>query len=349
MTQPAILGLATSAPPNRHKQMDIHDRWLLPYIHSQRARAIFAAAEIETRHSVLVDGTFLANQPGSKARNDIYMQAARPLAADTIQRALKQANLGPTDIDHFIVISCTGFDDPGLDVMLASDLGMRPDLRRSALIGMGCHAGLTGLDRASLELAARPQNHVLVLTVEFGSLHFQHGKKLDNMVAAALFGDGLAAVIIGPASAAAAPQPKILDSMTYSDYEAQDLLGFRVSDKGYEIRLARQVPEVLRAIVPDLIIDFLNHSNLTKADIRFWGIHPGGARIVDYLEQALELSPEALRYSRQVLRQYGNMSSATIFFVLDQIIQQGQPQPGDYAILQAFGPGLTIELCLVQW
>jgi alkylresorcinol/alkylpyrone synthase len=340
--------------------MDIHDEWLWPYIHSQRARAIFAAAEIDTRYSVLADADFLADEPGSKARNDRYMAAARPLASEAIHRALDQANLPPAGIDHFIVISCTGFDDPGLDVILAADLGMRPDLRRSALIGMGCHAGLTGLDRATLELAGRPQSHVLVLAVEFGSLHFQHGKKLDNMVAAALFGDGLAAVIVGPHTgmgpqagvgpqAGKISQPKILDTMTYSDYTAQDFLGFRVSDKGYEIRLNTKVPKTLQAIVPDLITDFLGRANLTKEDIRFWAIHPGGAKIVDYLEQALKLNPEDLCYSRQVLRQYGNMSSATIFFVLDQIIHQGQPQAGDYAVLQAFGPGLTIELCLIQW
>jgi alkylresorcinol/alkylpyrone synthase len=348
MTHSTILGLATGTPQNRHKQMEIHDRWLWPYIHSQRARAIFAATEINTRYSVLADSSFLANEPGTKARNDLFMQAARPLASTVINRALAKANLIPSDIDHFMVISCTGFDNPGLDVILASDLGMRPDLRRSALIGMGCHAGITGLDRAMLELAARPQSHVLVLAIEFGTLHFQHGKKLKNMIAAALFGDGLAAAIIGPGSSSAS-QPKLLDTLTYSNYKAQDLLGFRVSDKGYEIYLDTQVPKALREIVPDLLADFLNRSSLEKTDIRFWGIHPGGAKIVDYLGQALELEPADLRYARQVLRQYGNMSSATIFFVLDEIIRQGQPQPGDYAILQAFGPGLTIELCLLQW
>jgi alkylresorcinol/alkylpyrone synthase len=294
----------------------------------------------------LPDINFLANEPGTKARNDVYMQTARPLAADAIQRALTDANLTPVNVDHFIVISCTGFDDPGLDVLVAKDLGMRSNLRRSALIGMGCQAGLTGLDRALLELTARPQNIVVVLTVEFGSLHFQHGKKLDNMIASALFGDGLAAAVIGPEVPG---RPKIIDTMTYSDYDAHDFLGFRVSDKGYEIRLNTKVPKKLRAIVPDIVENFLSRNNLQNNDVRFWGIHPGGAKIVDYLEEGLGLSPEDLRYSREVLQQYGNMSSVTIFFVLNKIIQEGQPQPGNVALLQAFGPGLTIELCLLQW
>ncbi len=348
MTSPAILSLATNVPQHRHNQMDIHDRWLQPFINSHRARAIFAATEIDTRHSVLPESSFLADEPSTKARNDLYMQAARPLATEAINQALAKAGLTATDIDHFIVISCTGFDNPGLDVILASDLGMRSDLRRSALIGMGCHAGLTGIDRAMLELAARPQNHALVLAIEFGTLHFQHGKKLEDMVAGALFGDGLAAAIIGPDSAANG-QPRLLDTMTYSDYAYQDLMAFRLSDRGYQIHLATRVPKVLRAIAPDLVADFLGRSGLTTSDIRFWGIHPGGAKIVDYVGQALALESEDLRYARQVLRRYGNMSSATIFFVLDEIIRQGQPQPGDYALLLAFGPGLTIELCLVQF
>ncbi len=348
MTRPTILGLTTGVPPHRHQQMDIHDRWLAPFINSHRARAIFAATEIETRYSVLAESSFLADEPGTKARNDLYMAAARPLATELIKGVLAQTGLSPTDIDHFIVVSCTGFDTPGLDVILAADLEMRPDLRRSALIGMGCHAGLTGLDRATLELAARPQNHALLLAVEFGTLHFQHGAKLKNMVAGALFGDGLAAAIIGPAPPESG-KPHLLDSMTYSDYGSQPLMGFHLSDKGYQIHLAVRVPKILRAIVPDLVAQFLARSGLTQSDITFWGIHPGGAKIVDYLEQALALEPEVLRHSRRVLRHYGNMSSVTIFFVLDEIIKQGQPQPGDYALLLAFGPGMTIELCLMQW
>ena len=345
---PKILSLATGAPAHQHDQMEIHDRWLFPYIKSQRARAIFAASEIDTRSSVLANADFLADEPGTEARNKLYMDTARPLAAEVIRRALVEAGLSPTDVDHFLVISCTGFDCPGLDVLLAADLEMRPDLRRSALIGMGCHAGLAALDRAMLELAARPHNHALLLAAEFGTLHFQHGRSIENMVASALFGDGLAAVVVGPEEAPAAG-PRILDTLTYTDPTTQDLMGFHLSDKGFQIRLATRVPKVLRAIVPGLVTDLLGRAGLSTADIRFWGIHPGGAKIVDYLGEALELEPADLRYSRQVLRRYGNMSSATIFFVLEEIIHQGQPRPGDYGLLQGFGPGLTIELCLVQW
>lgn len=348
MTQPTLLSIATCVPTNQHRQMDIHDRWLSPYIHSQRARAIFAAAEIETRYSVLAEAGFLATNPSTQARNDLFMRAARPLAGTAINQALTKAGLTQTDIDHFIVVSCTGFDDPGLDVLVAADLGLRANLRRTALIGMGCHAGLTALDRAMLEILGRPQQQVLLLAVEFGTLHFQHGHSLENMVAGALFGDGLAAVVVGP-TATGAGQPRLLDTMTYSDYHSQNLMGFHLSDTGFQIHLATSIPKILKNLVPDLVTDFLSRANLNLADIRFWGIHPGGAKILDYMGVALALPAEALSYSRAVLRRYGNMSSATIFFVLDEIMQQGRPQPGDYTLLLAFGPGLTIELCLAQW
>jgi alkylresorcinol/alkylpyrone synthase len=348
MTHPAILGLAVATPAYQHAQMELYDRWLAPYIKSQRARAIFAAAQIDTRYSVLATSDFLANEPGTKARNDAYMQAARPLALETINRALAQAGLTPPGINHFIVISCTGFDTPGLDVILAAELGLRPDLRRSALIGMGCQAGLTGLDRASLEIAARPQSNVLLLALEFGTLHFQHGGSVANMVASAIFGDGLAAAVIGPGS----PndnQPRLLQTMTYSDYNFQELMGFHLSDTGYQIHLSTRVPNVLQDMLPALVEEFLKQAGLTMADIKFWGIHPGGAKIVDYIAQALALPAAALVYTRHVLRRYGNMSSAAIFFVLEAISQQGRPQAGDYALLLSFGPGLTIELGLVKW
>jgi alkylresorcinol/alkylpyrone synthase len=348
MTKPTITGLATGLPENRHTQMELHDRWLSPYIDSHRARAIFTAAQIDTRYSILPNSDFLMDEPGTKARNDLYMRTARPLAAQTITQALQQAGLAPADIDHFIVISCTGFDTPGLDVMLAADLNMRPDLRRTALIGMGCHAGLTGLDRAILELAARPQNHALVLAVEFGTLHFQHGRKLENMIAGALFGDGLAVAIVGPGLPGRC-RPQLINTMTYSNYNFQELLGFHISDKGYQIYLSTQVPQVLRALLPELISEFLGQSQLSLADIKFWGIHPGGAKIIDYIAQALDLPPDALSYTRRILRSYGNMSSAAIFFVLDEIMQHGCPRPDDYALLLSFGPGLTVELCLLQW
>jgi alkylresorcinol/alkylpyrone synthase len=276
MTTPTLISLATGVPAHKYLQMEIHDRWLSPFISSQRARAIFAAAEIETRHSVLAEVDFLAGDPGTKARNDLFMQAARPLTETAICQALAQANLTPTDIDHFLVVSCTGFDTPGL-VILAGDLHAPPTCDGTAIIGMGCQAGLTGLDRAILEVMARPQSHVLMLAVEFGTLHFQHGASLENMVADALFGDGLAAAVIG-ADSTGVGGLRLINTMTYSDYQSQDLMGFHLSDKGFQIHLATRVPKVLQRSF--LLVDgFLSQSGLQRSDISFWASIPAGPKL----------------------------------------------------------------------
>ncbi len=346
MTTAAILSLATGVPPHRHTQTEMHNRWLLPFINSPRARAIFEAAEIDTRYSALVTSDFLADNPGTQARNSLYLQAARPLAAQVITEALHQAGLQAAAIDHFIVVSCTGLDTPGLDVRLAADLGMRSSLRRSGLIGMGCHAGLTGLDRAMLEIAAHPNHTILLLTVEFGTIHFQPGSAIEDMVAGAIFGDGAAAAIIG---AGGPGRLHLLRSATHTDYTLQEMMGFHLSDRGFQIHLSTKVAKSLRGLVGNLVADFLQQAGLDINAIKFWAIHPGGAKIIEYIGQALNLAEADLRHSRAVLRQYGNMSSASIFFVLDEINRRGQPAPGDLAMLLTFGPGLTIELNLAQW
>ncbi|MDM8527953.1 type III polyketide synthase [Anaerolineales bacterium HSG24] len=352
---PTITALATQLPPHQHEQMTLHDRWLAPLIKSHRARAIFAASEIETRYSVFAESQFLVDEPSAQKRNDLYLQTAHPLAKQLITCLLEQAHLVPTDIDHFILISCTGLDTPGLEMALAAELGMKPTLRRSALIGMGCHAGLTGFDRAMLELAARPNSRVLIISVELCMIHFQHGGKLDNMIAGAIFADGLGGAIIENRnrnrnrSGSHVSFPKLLETMSYNFYQAPDFMGVHLSDTGFQINLSTKVAKLLRREIRGIIDQFLEQIKLPQSQIRFWGIHPGGARIIDYVGESLGLIDDDLRYARLVLKRYGNMSSATIFFVLEEIVNQGQPQTGDYGLLMTFGPGLTIECCLVQW
>lgn len=347
---PAILSLATSVPEHQHQQLELHDRWLFSLIGSHRARAIFAASDIATRYSIFSDATFLHDEPTTESRNNLYLETGQRLARPLIERVLTQADLHPSEIDHFILISCTGLDSPGLEVKLASELGMSPTLRRTALIGMGCHAGLTGLDRAMLELAARPDSRVLVVAVELCMLHFQPGGKMANMIAGAIFADGLGAAVIGSRPADVSNRlPRLIDTMTYHDYTSQQAMGVHVTDKGFQIELSTKVPKILRQLIGQVVAEFLQQVKLTQDQIRFWGIHPGGAKIIEYVGQTLNLSPADLEPARRVLRQYGNMSSATIFFVLEEICHHGQPQPGDYGILMTFGPGLTVELCLIQW
>ncbi len=346
MGMPGILGLATALPPNRHPQLDIYTLFMVPRIGPNRlVQTAFAHAEIDYRHSVLADGHFYDHPQSTEARNNAYMQYARPLGAEAIRRCLDDAGLGTQDVDELIIVSCTGLDTPGLDLLLAADLGMRHNLRRTSILAMGCYAAFPALVRAADTVRARPGSHALVLCLELCTLHFQDDLSIDNLMAIALFADGAAAALVGDAPGG----PRLLDFRTYSDYQTLEHMAWHLTDHGFQMRLSAYVPNVLRAQVGPILEELLQPHGLTRQDIRFWGIHPGGSRILDYIQDALSLSAEEIKFSREILRQYGNMSSPTILFVLEEMRQHGNPQPGDYGVLMAFGPGLTMEMCLLQW
>lgn len=346
MGLPAILGLATALPPNRHAQLDIYELFMVPRIGRNRlVRAAFVGAEIDFRHSVFADGHFYDQPQSTEARNSVYMQHARPLGAEAIGRCLADAGLSAKEVDELFIVSCTGLDTPGLDLLLAADLGMRHDLRRTSILSMGCYAAFPALLRAADAVRARPGSHALVLCLELCTLHFQDDPSIDNLMAIALFADGAAAALVGDAPGG----PRLLAFRTFSDYQTLDHMAWHLTDHGFQMRLSAYVPDVLRAQVAQLVDPLLHSHGLTREGVRFWGIHPGGSRILDYLQEALGLSEEELQFSREVLRQFGNMSSPTILFVLEEMRRRGSPQPGDYGVLMAFGPGLTIEMCLLQW
>ncbi|MDI7276124.1 MAG: type III polyketide synthase [Anaerolineae bacterium] len=346
MPDAVIRGLATAVPPYRHAQKDIYELFVEPRLGPNRlARAAFMSAQIDYRYSVFADGGFYERPRTFAERNDAYMRYARPLGAQAIGHCLEDAGLAPEDLDDLIVVSCTGFDTPGLELLLAADLGMRRDLRRTFIGAMGCYAAFPGLHRAATAVRARPGSRALVLCLELGTVHFQDDSETDNLLGMALFGDGAAAALLDGEGGG----PRLVDQRTFTDYQTLDHMAWHVSDQGFRLTLSSYVPQVLRAHAAELVDGLLAPHGLGRRDVRFWGIHPGGTLILDYLGRALELEPEALGFSRRVLREYGNLSSATVLFVLDEIRRRGEPRPGDYAVLMAFGPGLTFESCLLRW
>ncbi len=345
MTQPTILGVGTATPHNHYDQMEICAS-LLPAFNSHRAPAVFRATEIETRHCVVNDLNWLVDNPSNRDRLTAYMTHALPLGIKATQQALDQVRLAPTDVDNFFVVSCTGVDTPGLDIKIAKAMEMSPFLRRATLVGMGCQALLPALYQAANIVQGQPQSRVLVLTLELCTLHFQHGRSLKNMLGSALFADGASAAVIGNGGNRG---PRLLDTLTYSNYQTQQELSFHPGDTGYQIALSGRIPDMLSEQAPPVVDRMLNRHNLHLADISHWVVHPGGMKILDSIEEALGLPEHSLQHSRAVLRHYGNMSSATLLFVLKRVIQQAQPSAGDYGILIGFGPGLTIEIGLIQW
>jgi predicted naringenin-chalcone synthase len=359
VTCPVILGLGTAVPSQRHSQAEIFERFLAPFFGSDPvAQAIFRNTGVGFRHTV-VDGTYYARPRGTRERNERYIDEAIPLGEEAVHRCLEDAHICVEDVDDFIIVSCTGLDTPGLDLRLAGRLGMRPDLQRACVLGMGCYGAFPGLLRARQAVSGQLNRLALVLALELCSLHFQpDDRSIENIVSSALFSDGAAAVLVGSQERAShqnrsqnghANWPCLIDSATYCDYTTFEHMAFRLTDHGFQMHLTAYVPDLLAAQVEDFIVDLLRRHQLAREDIRFWGVHPGSAKILDYIQARLALPPEAVNCSREVLYQNGNMSSATILFVLDEIQRQGNPSPGDFGVLMAFGPGLTLESALVQW
>jgi alkylresorcinol/alkylpyrone synthase len=346
--------MATGVPSWRYTQAEILDEFLfLQGADQRRARAvrvIFERAGVAERYGA-VERSYFREERTTQARNDAYMEVAIPLGEAIVARALESAGLAPDEIDDLFVVSCTGFNIPGLDLHIAGRLKMRHDLQRTCVLGMGCYGAFPGLLRARHAVNSAPGRKAVVLAVELCSLHLQTEQTVENIVSAALFSDGAAAVVLGDAHGREAQPrgPRILHSVTHSDYMTLDHMAFTVTDHGFQMYLSSYVPDVLAANVEAFVDKLLAPCGLRRQDVRFWGVHPGSKKIVEYVQERLDFPREQMDFSLGVLRDYGNMSSATILFVLERMMQCGSPQPGDYGVFMAFGPGLTMESMLVQW
>jgi predicted naringenin-chalcone synthase len=347
MEYPKILGIGLGVPEFEYTQTEIYERFLEPHLGSnRRARILFQRAGIQRRYTA-TPGEYHKTFRGTEERNRKFMEQALPLGSATVQRALTVSDVCPEEIDQFSVISCTGYDLPFLDLQIAGQVGLRRDVRRTCILGMGCYAAFPGFNRARDVVMANPKAHALMLSVELCSLHFQPSDDTENVIVSALFGDGAAAAVLGYDEESAGPM--LVDSLTRCEYNTLEHMAFHLTDHGMKMVLSAYVPEILGANIEEFVDDLLARNGLRRKDVRFWGLHPGGLKIMQHIERRLELEGDDLVYSRAVLKQYGNMSSATILFVLDEIIRSGEPEPGDYAVLLAFGPGLTMESCLLQW
>lgn len=293
----------------------------------------------------MIDGAYYQTERTTQDRNNIYIREAIPLAQQVICAGLRAASIAPDAIDDLIVVSCTGWSIPGLDLHLAGRLGMRTDLHRACVLGMGCYGAFPALLRA--HEAARQGRRALVVCVELCSLHLQLDQSFENIVSSALFADGAAMALLDGTGSAQGPE--IVDFATHCDYTTLDHMAFQLTDHGFRMYLSSYVPDLLAAQVRPFTQQFLAKHDLTIDQIQHWGIHPGSAKIVQYVGEQLGLNPEQTAYSHQILREYGNMSSATILFVLQRLWQGASPRSGDYGVLMAFGPGLTMEALLMRW
>jgi alkylresorcinol/alkylpyrone synthase len=348
-----ILSTATAVPPHALPREMYRAYCEAKFAGKERvARAIIDHTRIDVRYISRPPNELLRDRSLDEKSAD-YSRMALALAEETAARALDRANVRRDRIDLIITTSCTGVMIPSLDAYLVEKMGLRRDCIRLPITELGCGGGAAALARAREHLVACPANSVLVIAVELPSLTYQPADlSLTNLVATSLFGDGAAACVLGgPRSALPAPRPspRLLDSRTHLFPRSHHLMGFELRDRGFHIVLDREVPDYLRGKVRPLIESLLAAHQLTLSDVRFTCLHPGGTRILSDLEEELGVAG-LTGPSWEVLRRYGNLSSATVLFVLDELL--GRPPavaPGAHGLLAAFGPGFTCETSLLRW
>jgi predicted naringenin-chalcone synthase len=328
-------------------------------------KRIYAHSGIEKRHSVIgdytksdpADFTFyppnwaLEPAPTTAARMAQYEAYAVDLAAEAAQHALDAAGVAPEEVTHMVISTCTGFFAPGADVLLLRRLGMATSTARLVLGFMGCYAGVSGIRTSHQIVQGDPNAVVLQVAIELCSLHYQKDMNADTIVANAIFADGSAAAVYGSASSisdsAAAPPARVV--ATHSDVSADSLdrMSWRIGDHGFVMTLDAGIPAILREEVPGFVDALAEAGHIDASEIAGWVIHPGGRKIVESIQQTLDLTDDDVQSSYGVLREFGNMSSATILFVLQRELARGLPTGAPIAAM-AFGPGLTMEGALLE-
>lgn len=327
------------------------------YAGNRLARRVFGVSGITTRHGVADPTRDDVSAWGTGARMQRYVAEAMPLGKGALASALDDAGLDPADLGMLAVVSCTGYATPGLDILLARDLGMDADLQRLMVGHMGCYAALPGLGAVSDFVTARGRPAAM-LCLELPSLHVQPASPtalagtptsadLEQMVAHSLFGDAAAAVVLEPDGTAGAGW-QVVDVVARTDVSTSDKMTWEVTDTGFRMGLSPGVPDVLARHVGDVVKGLLARNDLSLADVAGWAIHPGGRRIVEVAGEQLGLDDAALAPSYDVLRDFGNCSSATVLLVLERLAEVAPPADGAPVVAMAFGPGLTLYATLLR-
>ena len=360
-----IHALETAVPGPSYPQahaLACMQRWLRDPRLRRMAGAVYRQSGIEKRHSVLPDfmpgaapvlfheedGALL--EPSTGARNRLFEQAYPGLAHAAVSRAFAAApHLAAADVTHVITVSCTGFTNPGPDLYLTHAFDLNPAVERYHLGFMGCYAAFPALRMAEQFCRARPDAVVLVLCVELCSLHLQVKPTADALLANALFADGAAAALVSARTPPPVRRVFSLDGFsTRLLPEGERDMAWTIGDRGFDMTLSAYVPRLLSLKAKPLLTAMLAEHDVGLDGVDTWAIHPGGRAILDGLEESLALAPDALSVSRAVLSAYGNMSSATVLFVLNAMMAAAkEPEGATFAAL-AFGPGLTVELGVLR-
>jgi alkylresorcinol/alkylpyrone synthase len=352
----AIIGVGTSVPPHAITQDQagrfaarMFDRSELDI---DRLLPIFENTTIRRRHFCGEIGWF-ETQAGYAAKHRLFVENGLALAREAILKACHRTDTAPHDIDHIFFITSTGIATPSLDAHLFNALHLKPALLRTPIWGLGCGGGVAGMARAHDWLSAYPRKTALVVALELCSLTFiRNDMSKSNFVATALFGDGCGALLMvgdeHPQAAAVRPALRIEASGSITWPDSLTVMGWDVTDEGLKVVFSKNIPRIVHQLARPALAAFIADNGLLPADIRHFLSHPGGAKVIEAYCAALDLQPDQVRSMRAVMADYGNMSSATVFFVLEHFLDSETYRCRDWALATALGPGFFSEMILAR-
>jgi alkylresorcinol/alkylpyrone synthase len=349
---PFVRAVGRALPPHYASQEQLigalRELWTKKHFNIERLEELHRAVNVQGRFLALP----IEQYPplvSFQQRNDAWIRASVDLGEKVVRQALDKAGLTPKDVDHIFFVTVTGLSVPSIEARLANRLGMRADLKRSPLFGLGCVAGAAGVARAVDYLRGHPQHTALVVAVELCSLTLQREDlSIPNIIASGLFGDGAACVVL-QGTEVKAPGPRVVASQAVLYPDTERIMGWDIVDSGFKVVLSAKVPQLVRDNVRANVDTFLAAHGLKRSDIRHWVAHTGGPKVLQAFEESLELPRQALARSWASLKEVGNLSSASVLFVLGEMMESQEPRPGDWGVMMAMGPGFCAELVLLRW
>ena len=350
-----IISIATAVPEFCHDQKDIlsfmQDAYALDETEKRKLAFLYHHSDIEKRYSVIADygrprdeWTFLPAENDSPIplldeRMKLYNKYALPLSLKAVKDCM-EGIISPAQVTHLITVTCTGMSAPGLDLQIAEALQLKPDTFRTSVNFMGCYAAVHALKLAKMLCDTTPESNVIVVATELCTLHFQKEYTPDNAASSLLFADGSAAALISNQL----HHPRAIRLKKFYGavaHKGKNDMAWELSSKGFLMKLSGYIPQLIEEDIAELVKKALQHNELKQEDISHWCIHPGGKKIIETIQKKLRLTNDDVCYSRTVMRDYGNMSSPTILFVLKAMMQSNKPVSNIFGV--AFGPGLTME------
>ncbi len=350
-----IAAVASSLPPRYYTQQQVFDQLVEHWGDELENPALLE----RFHHRVGVDGRYFAlplDEYGKLERwgqfNAAWLRVAEELGEEAICRALEKAGLGKEQIGALLTVTVTGVVSPSLDAHLCNRMGLPADVRRTPIFGLGCVAGAAGIAQAHDFVRAYPDKIAVLLSVELCSLTWQrHDLSIANFIATGLFGDGAAAVIIAgdqvqlPKSAG----PTVVAAASSFYPHTEDAMGWDIGEEGFRLVLSPEVPAIIRKHLPGDLRRFLETNGLRREQITSWVLHTGGPKVLEAMADAAAVTREECALSWESLRKVGNLSSASVLFVLEDTIAERRPPSGSYGILAAMGPGFCSQLVLLRW